>query len=70
MNVLDRIADETLTDRHAALSVLKNYQGLQDAGQPRNIGYERYLKLALIEGTITREDMNNDDLQYMHDTGR
>ena len=37
---------ERLTDRKTAADLRTNYAGLQAAGQPRDIGTERYIKLA------------------------
>lgn len=40
---------ERLTDRKTAADLRHNYEALQAAGQPRDIGTERYLKLAEYE---------------------
>lgn len=40
---------ERLTDRKTAADLRRNYEALQAAGQPRDIGTERYLKLAEYE---------------------
>jgi hypothetical protein len=40
---------ERLTDQKTADTLAANYKALRDAGQPRDIGTERYLKLALYE---------------------
>lgn len=40
---------ERLTDRKTAADLVSNYAGLRAAGQPRDIGAERYIKLAAFE---------------------
>lgn len=40
---------ERLTDRKTAADLTSNYKSLLEAGQPRDIGAERYIKLAAFE---------------------
>lgn len=46
---------ERLTDRKTADALAANYKALRDAGQPRDIGIERYLKLAMYEDREEKE---------------
>lgn len=46
---------ERLTDSKTAADLRRNYEALQAAGMPRDIGTERYLKLAEYEDIEERE---------------
>lgn len=47
---------ERLTDRKTAADLAENYKALREAGQPRDIETERYIKLAEYENEEERNE--------------
>ena len=52
---------ERLTDRKTAAALADNYEALRAAGQPRDIGAERYIKLAALENAAEDQEEKAND---------
>lgn len=53
---------ERLTDRKTAAALAVNYKALREAGQPRDIETERYIKLAEYEDQEEEQENERDQL--------